>query len=172
MRQKLPIFPPTGIYFMTLIRFVLHTLFSSFQPNIFWKKNYWCHKCRALIANLHILVFNAERHPFQDSKQRNRRPWKPYRPRSAAHTRYPFRSNKGVPLLSRDTETSQARLLPQLSCTSYNSCTTLYVFLNDRGLFGTNLLLCCVYQQQHSPAGSWLCFSGIRLVHLMIPRPL
>ena len=45
-------------------------------------------------------------------------------------------------------------------------------FLNDRGLFGTNLLLCCVYQQQHSPAGSWLCFSGIRRVHLMIPRPL
>lgn len=38
VRPKLPIFSPTGTYFTTLIRFVLPTLFSSFQTNIFWKK--------------------------------------------------------------------------------------------------------------------------------------
>ena len=38
VRPKLPIFSPTGTFFTTLIRFVLPTLFSSFQTNIFWKK--------------------------------------------------------------------------------------------------------------------------------------
>lgn len=35
MRQKLPISLPKGTYFMTLIRLVLHTLFSSFKLTSF-----------------------------------------------------------------------------------------------------------------------------------------
>ena len=47
--------------------------FQQFQTNImeleFLEKNFWYHKSRPLIANLHILASNTERHPFQDSKQ-------------------------------------------------------------------------------------------------------
>ena len=40
MRQKLPISLPKGTYFMTLIRLVLHTLFSSFKLTS-WSYNFW-----------------------------------------------------------------------------------------------------------------------------------
>ena len=118
---------------MTLIRFFLHTLFSSFQTNImeldFLEKK--------IVGTTNVdrssptFTFLLPTQKDTLFKIPNREIVDPENHTGPVQLHMPcirLGPIKECPSPLGIHKPSQAHLLPQLSCTSYNSCTTLYVF--------------------------------------------